>query len=386
MNDVRMNRARRLGLILTGMALAGLAFAPAAHAAVAETPDRTTGTNGRVYAILQVGSRVYVGGSFSAALVPGAGSVARRNLLALDATTGALDAGFRPEPGGEIQALATDGTKLFVGGAFSTVGGLQRRNLAAVDLATGAAVPGWKADANGKVFALAAGTGTNPRLYAGGSFTALTDTAGARARYNLGAVGKATGAVDGAWDAAVAGEDPVRSMALSADGNRLYFGGEFSAVRGQNRSHIAAVNAATAALDTGFFPRSLPTVFDITTDGIRVYVALGGSGGEVQALDPVTGATRWRVHGNGNFQSVALRGGLLYVAGHYGGANAFGGLVRFKLAAVNPATGAIDPFDPRIDSALGVFEIESGSTGLLIGGDFTVVSGVSQPHFARLAG
>ena len=115
-------------------------------------------------------------------------------------------------------------------------------------------------------------------------------------------------------------------------------------------------------------------------------MALGGAGGEARGLDPVTGGMQWFVHGNGNFQSVALHDGLLYVGGHYGGTNAFGGQTRYKLAAVNPATGAVSAFAPRVDSALGVFEVQAAGTHVLIGGDFTSVDGVSQPHFAQLTG
>ena len=80
---------------------------------------------------------------------------------------------------------------------------------------------------------------------------------------------------------------------------------------------------------------------------------------------------------------MALLDGLLYVGGHYGGANSFGGQTRYKLAAVIPATGAVTSFAPRVNTPLGVFEVHAAGNHLYIGGDFTRVSRASQPHFAR---
>ncbi len=378
----RWNRTQnRLAALLVGVGLTGLVFAPAAGAVVADRPDSTYGTNGRVYAILEAGGRIYVGGAFNAAVAPGGGTVARKNLLALNAATGLLDPTFKPESNGAVYALAITGTTLYAGGKFGTIGGLKRKNLAAVDSATGAAVAGWKADADGKVEALAAG---NSRVYAGGAFTAITDSGGTLPRYNLAAVSAGDGTVDAGWNAAIAGDDPVRTVALSPDGRRLFFAGDFSQVAGRPRPHIAAVDAASAALDQVFVPKAVPVTFGLTADTARVYAAVGGPGGEVQAFNAVTGDKQWSVHGNGNFQSVALLNGLLYVGGHYGGDNSFGGQTRSKLAAVNPANGAVTTFAPRVDSALGVFEVHAAGNHLYIGGDFTTVSGASQPHFAQL--
>jgi hypothetical protein len=378
----RWNRTQsRLAALIIGVGLTGLVFAPAAGAAVADRPDDTYGTNGRVYTILEAGGRIYVGGTFSTAVAPGGGTVARKNLLALNAATGLLDPTFKPEANGAVYALANAGTTIYAGGKFGIIGGLKRKNLAAVDSASGAAVAGWKADADGKVEALVAG---NSRVYAGGAFTAITDSGGTRPRYNLAAVSASNGTVDAGWNAAVAGDNPVRTVALSPDGNRLFFAGDFSQVAGRPRSHIAAVDAASAALDQVFAPKALPVTFGITADADRVYAAVGGPGGEVQAFDAVTGDKQWFVHGNGNFQSVALLNGLLYVGGHYGGDDSFGGQERYKLAAVNPANGAVSSFAPRVNSPLGVFEVQASGNHLYIGGDFTNVSGDSQSHFAQL--
>jgi hypothetical protein len=372
----------RLGAILVGLALMGLVFAPAAGATVGIRPDSTSGTNGPVYAILEAGGRIYVGGSFTAAVAADGVSTPRKNLMALDAATGMLDPTFKPESSGEVDALATDGSTLYVGGKFATIGGLSRKNLAAVHLTTGVAVAGWKANANGRVKALAAGNGL---VYVGGAFTTITDSTGRHPRYNLAAINPGTGSVDLNWDARVAGEDPVRSLVLSPDRSRLFLAGDFTQVSGQNRSRMAAVNATSAALDQGFVPSSASSTYGLTTDSTRVYAAIGGSGGEVRGLSALTGGTQWSVRTNGNVHGVGVFNGVLYVGGHFGGAGSFGGQERYKLAAVNPSSGEVSSFAPRVNTPSGVSEIRVSATHLYIGGHFTKLSGVSQPHFAQLS-
>lgn len=380
--EVRITLALLTAMILIVALVAAL---PGAKAVVSTNPASTYGTDGRVLAIVEANGKVYIGGSFTNAVAPGGNIVPRRNLMAINVATGALDPDFKPEPSGTINGLAVsaDGTRIFVGGGFGTIGGLKRKNLAAVDATTGKAISGWKADAiGGKVESVVAGNG---RVYAGGAFTSINDSAGSTARFNLAAVSATDGRIDSGWNARVAGEDPVRTLALSPDNNRLFFGGDFLEVAGVARRHLAAVNAQTSALDTTFNAKELPVVFGVTADSARVYVALGGAGGEVQGLDAGTGAKKWFVHGNGNFQSVAVMGDLLYVAGHYGGSNAFGGQERYKLSAVVAATGQVTSFAPRIDSPLGVFEVRASAPRVYIGGDFTTVQGEKQPHFAVLS-
>ena len=148
---------------------------------------------------------------------------------------------------------------------------------------------------------------------------------------------------------------------------------------------VASVPAG--AVNTSF--RAGPTnetayspVLDIVSDASRVYTASAGSGGACAALSSTSGSVLWSAHSNGNMQSVRLLDGLLYCAGHYGGAGSFKGSDRNKLAAVTPDTGALSDFAPSINSAEGPWSMAAASGRLFIGGDFSKVSGVAQPHFA----
>jgi hypothetical protein len=117
-----------------------------------------------------------------------------------------------------------------------------------------------------------------------------------------------------------------------------------------------------------------------------VYAALGGYGGEVRGINAVSGTTELSIRTNGDVHGVALLNGILYVGGHFSGANSFGTYTRYKLAAINvtTATAFVDPsFAPRVDSALGIYEVRSSPTHVYIGGDFTKVGSYSQPHVAQ---
>jgi hypothetical protein len=95
---------------------------------------------------------------------------------------------------------------------------------------------------------------------------------------------------------------PVRALALSPDGRRLYIGGTFETVGGAPARNLAAVNLATGALDPGFEPPRL----------------------------------------NSGVRSLALAGDRLYVGGNFTEAvSPAGALARPQLAAFDAGTGAL---------------------------------------------
>ncbi|HEV7196738.1 MAG TPA: hypothetical protein VGN19_12420, partial [Pedococcus sp.] len=124
---------------------AAVVIAASAQAVVPTAPAQTWGVNGRVSAILPLPSgRVVVGGSFTA-VVDSVGNTqfAATNVALFDPATGQFDSTWRPSVNGSVNALATDGSRLFLGGAFSKVGGVNRDKLAAITLSSGALEPGW---------------------------------------------------------------------------------------------------------------------------------------------------------------------------------------------------------------------------------------------------
>jgi hypothetical protein len=393
----RTRRRRWATAAVVGAVLAQGLVAVPAWAQVVDQPARTWGVgpatsttasvgSPRVLAILPVGDRIVVGGTFDSVIDPAGNLYPAKNLAVFSASTGAADLSFAASANNTVTSLATDGQgTVYVGGTFGTVNGTTRKGLAAIDVGTGALKP-WTPSivAPGQVDALAYSNGA---VYAGGNFAGVTDGAGTSRAY-LGKVSSQSGAVDTAWTAAP--NDRVRALAPAADGtSRVFVGGDFTSVSGKaSTNKIAAVGAGgTGAVDTAFRAggtnqRSYAPVYDLTADSSRVYAAVAGSGGACAGLSASTGAVLWSDHSNGNLQSVRLQGGLLYCAGHFNGTGSFLGQTRYKIAAVDPATGALNAFAPNVNSSQGPWALAADATHLYLGGDFSSISGVPQPHFA----
>jgi hypothetical protein len=166
--------------VVTGRLVAS--FAPVANGqitAVAASPDE---------------SRIYVGGGFTAI----DGKI-RGRIAAFDAATGALVAEFAPQVNGSVHAIVATNTTVYAGGSFGGVGNRARSSLAAFRARDGALLA-WAPKATegaslGEVRALALNPG-GTRVVVGGAFTSLNGsnpkdmtTAG----YGLGMVDAVTG-------------------------------------------------------------------------------------------------------------------------------------------------------------------------------------------------
>jgi hypothetical protein len=81
--------------------------------------------DGDVQAVAIVSGRVIAGGHW---LTIAGTSLAR--LGAFDPSNGRLDTGWRPRPNRQVWALAVEGSRLGVGGAFTAIAGVTRRRVA----------------------------------------------------------------------------------------------------------------------------------------------------------------------------------------------------------------------------------------------------------------
>jgi len=140
-------------------------------------------TNGIVRAILYHGGAVYIGGEFTSVRppnnAPGVGEVRRNHIAAFNASTGAL-LPFRHDVNGTVQSLAISGggTRIYAGGDFTRVDGPVRSHLAAFDSSTGALTNGhidshWFPNTNGVPLGPRALATDGTRLGVGGDFTAV---------------------------------------------------------------------------------------------------------------------------------------------------------------------------------------------------------------------
>ncbi len=129
------------------------------------------------------GRRIYVGGDFTE--VDGQ---SHDHVVALDAATGAVVPGFAAGVNGRVRALVTVGSTVYVGGNFTKAAGQPRTRLAAFAAADGA-LSAWAPVADGEVFSATAPPGAGT-LVVGGRFTTL----GGSDAYGLGAVDLTTAA------------------------------------------------------------------------------------------------------------------------------------------------------------------------------------------------
>jgi PKD repeat protein len=374
--------------------------------------------DGSVQAFAQVGSKVIVGGNFTSATPSGSTTaVTRTHLLAVDATTGALDTGFAPTLDGQVNALlpGPNPNTVYVGGAFNNINGTKFKGIALLDTTTGALVPGFKfPPMNGVVNDIALSGG---RLFLGGTFTTL----GPNSRPGLGSLNPTTGAVDAYMTIAVAGHHnyphfdatgkPIGAQApvgvskldITPDGSRMVIIGNFLTAGGLDRDQAALISlgATSASVDPNWRTarytddcgwRSYDSYMrdvDFAPDGsFFVIVATGG---------PAAGslcdtAARWETTGTGTavqptwvdytggdtLLSVAITGAVVYVGGHerwmnnsLGSDRAQPGAVpRPGIAALDPANGVPFSWNPgRNPRGAGAYAVYATPTGLWVGSD-----------------
>ena len=142
-----------------------------------------------------------------------------------------------------------DGTKLFVGGSFNTVNGVAKQKVASLNLTTGAPLTtfGFTNSTNNQVESLAA---TNSTLYVGGRFTRINGVL----KTGLAAVNAASGAVDAAFDnnlsggIGVNGALGVPQLKLTHDNTKLLVVHTGRQIDGQDRMGMGIIDTATKEL------------------------------------------------------------------------------------------------------------------------------------------
>jgi hypothetical protein len=186
------------------------------------------GGNASIKAMVLDGSTLYVGGNFDTI-----GGVARECLAALDTTTGAVQswaANISTGGSDNVECLLLVGTDLYVGGTFTTLGGSARVNGGVVS--TSGVVGSWNANTNGEILCMKEDAGI---IYFGGGFTTV---AGGTGRNRLAAI--STGGVLQSWNPNAG--STVRGMAI--DSSIVYVVGAFSTMSGSTRKAAAAIDTS----------------------------------------------------------------------------------------------------------------------------------------------
>jgi hypothetical protein len=443
-----MNKARRLSRLVKSLAtaflvataalvVAGVMAAPSAGGVPSTpAPIREPGVNnvtadalptaqidGVVWSQAIIGNTVFAGGQFSyarpAGAAPGTQRVRRTNLLSYNLVTGVLS-GFAPTLNGVVKAVAgsPDGSRVYVGGQFTTVNGRIRSRIAAFSATTGALISTFAPPINSTVNTIAA---SSTGVYAGGTFTAV----GSTPRTRLAAFSAATGALLG-WHPSA--DRTVLTMVLSPRAPLVIIGGSFLTINGSPVYGLGAVGNVAGALQPwaanarvrDYGPGS--AVFSLSTDGNAIYGtgyafhAAGGTGTleGIFSANPATGALNWVEDCNGDTYGTYAVNGVVYTVTHahncvtVGGYP--GGIIRRALAFTTTAAGTLlHRFQPPYtdwggtpapamynwfpDLQAGTFTGQSQAawtiTGngkyVVMGGEFPSVNGVGQQGLVRFA-
>ena len=341
--------------------------------------------NGAVHAIVTTPTATYIGGEFTY-IGPSTGSG-----LPLARSTG-LPAATYPKVNGPVNSCISDGSGgWFVGGSFTHVGTLECDNIAHI-LADGTVdgawnphvvrTDGWSVSVN----ALAASNGS---VYVGGSFTAI----GGQPRNCVAAVDALTGTVT-TWNPNATGGSPTVVYALAVSGGIVYAGGVFTSVGGQARSCVAALDVSTGlatSWDPGASGPSFPTVYTLVVSGGLVYAggfftSIGGQPRNAcAALDETTGlATSWDPAAllTGYYPTIYSVVPSGSIVYVGGSFSSIGGQARSSIAALSAATGAATTWDPNVSGTIYVLTVFD--TTVYVGGSFTNIGGAVRNNAAAL--
>ena len=343
----------------------------------------TTGADDTVRTLAMDGSYVYAGGSFTTI-----GGRAYPRLAKMTAADGAVVVGWAPSPDSTVRAIAVTADTVYVGGVFTTIGGASRNNLAALVKTGigGGTATAWNPNPNSDVIALAT-NGTY--LYVGGDFTSIAATSLSRvAKFTV-----STGAVVGTWNPVVSGL--VRTIALnpSTTGgtNLVLIGGDFATVDGAARTALAAIVDVNGELYSGIASVT-GNVFTITVAPNNVYV--GGGFGEISGQPSQKRIARFSNDGNfihdttwnpvplgAYVASIAVSGTNVSVGGDI---YSVGAHRRNGIAALD-STGKLKSWYPTGGANGTVMAIEATGNGkLYVAGAFTTIGGSSRNRLAEL--
>ncbi|WP_375476978.1 LamG domain-containing protein [uncultured Jatrophihabitans sp.] len=427
--------------LTVGVAAVVTADASAAGAAVSPIASRPSGAvtadalptvqiDGVAWAQVIVGNTVYVGGSFANARPAGAAAgtslTARANLLSYTLSTGVLNTSFAPSLNAAVRAVAAspDGSRIYVGGAFTTANGVTRSRIAAYSTSTGALITTFAPAVGTQVNSIVA---TNTTVYIGGQFSAV----GGVTRKHVAALNASNGALT-AWNPNADGN--VNAMVLTPDGSRVILGGAFEHVGGQAEYGLAAVNATTGAVGSWAANQSVrdaganAAIESLRTDGTSIFGTgynYNSDDGNLEgafSANPTTGALNWveSCHGDTYDSYPSPSAGVVYVVSHSHFCGDLGGFGQTdtpwvehrSLAFTIKATGTLqhDYFgghykdwygtaspslvgnwlpDPLTGTYTGqgqaAWTITGNSQYVIEGGEFPVVNGAAQQGLVRFA-
>lgn len=206
---------------------------------------------------------------------------------------------------------------------------------------SGTASPMWQT--NGNVEAIVPSGGN---VYVGGAFTRVRPPGAAagtqeQARTYLAAFNASTGALVTGFNVTLNTGGIIEDMTVSPAGNLLYIAGRFTTVNGVAKSRVAAINLPSGTVNTAF-----------------------------------------TANANNTATSVDAAGSTLYVGGDFTTVN---GVTKRRFAAVSATTGAVNAgFTADLDNRAYTIDIVPDGSRVLVGGNFTTVNGAANAGVASV--
>jgi hypothetical protein len=413
-------------------AVAGPAQAAVNDQAVSGVASPIWQPNAQVDALATANGVIYAGGNFTQ-VSPGAGqsgsTTARTYLAAFNASNGTLITSFNVTLNGRIYALdvSPDQSRLYIGGAFTTVNGTSRNHVAAINIPTGTLNTTFAATANRTVRAIES---TSSTVYAGGDFT----TARNQAQAYMASFTASTGALNTAFAPTFLNRDPlvcqpnqpfctpatyvpsVLAIKMAPDGSRVLVGGNFIGINGVNSGGMASVDPTTGATEQWDANAAAPAgqpintncvgrVSDIAVQGTHAYVTgVGDPPGCYEGTydaDISTGHINWLSSCLGASQGLTIMNNILYKGSHqhdcaFNEGGALGGFVggtgrtgfiHHHLVGQNLSDGSFVHWTPNTNgsgsAATGPHVMANDGTQIIVGGDFTSVNNATQRYLTR---
>ena len=332
--------------------------------------------NGDVRALaLGPNGSLLLGGAFTTV-----GGITHRKIASVNAATGAVNNTFRGSVGGTVRDIVVVGNTAYFGGQFTNHSGFTQRALGAVDATTGTRVTAFTTAANdGNVYALAT-DGT--KLFIGGNFTGV----GGQARNQLASVTLSSHTLD-AWNPARACTACNVIWDLTARGDWVY-------TAGRNSGGLYIVHKATGATvhKLGGFNGDTQAVA-VAPDG-RLYlgghfITVSGVTRELVAEFDVSGPRPVLKEFSTNFVTswpgvwaMAATATRLFVGGDFTVAGTQ--TKKYPYFAMFPSTSA-PPADTTVPTLTGTSPT-AGTSGVPVTSDATAtfsepVTGVSKTNF-----
>lgn len=326
--------------------------------------------DGAVQATARVGDVLYVGGTFQA-VAPSPNVVPP--LYALAAGSGALTGPTFPIASGQVNAVLSDGSGgYFLAGDFTLIGASSASALSHI-LSDGTVDGAFTPTISGTPSGLAR---VGNMLFLIGSFTVPAP------RVSASVV--AVSAIDGTTAPWVSGLDPIRPAAIVAGADRIVVLGSVSDAT-QSSGVAAALDAVTGTqLWKTVVAPGPPSAFGAgawagVRDGGRVIVAHtpSAANGGLSSLALSTGAIDTSWNPQVSPQVVTLSGGVLYIGGFF---TTVAGQLRPSLAALDPATAALLPWNPGVLTPI-LRMAPSNTGGVFISGLFETLGPGAVPRW-----